>query len=156
MCIIEVVQLLKMPFEAFEDDKSFQEFTELGFEEEDLLSSENEEPIRKLANSLLFQAVRSRASDIHIDASTSFTNVRMRIDGELQNTIQVPVYGHKPLINRIKVMSGLDISTRNIPQDGRTMIKIGGAKIDLRVSILPTINGERVVFKNFESRRRDT
>lgn len=116
-------------------------------ETEDLLDSVDEEPIKKLMNSILFQSIKDQSSDIHIDPDQKETFVRYRIDGVLRQITNVPGKGHIPLINRVKVMAGLDISTKNQPQDGRTMILMAGKKIDIRVSIIPTIHGERAVLR---------
>ena len=116
-------------------------------EAEDLLVSDDEEPVRRLVNSILFQAVKTGASDIHIDGTTEQTIVRNRVDGVLQQVNLLPKHAHNRIINRVKVMSGLDISTRNVPQDGRSLIKLAGKKVDVRVSIIPTIYGERVVLR---------
>ncbi len=118
-----------------------------GEETEDLLDVEDEEPIKKLMNSIIFQSVRDDSSDIHIDPGPKDTVVRNRIDGVLHQITKVPRQGHIPLLNRVKVMSGLDISTKNQPQDGRTMILLAGKKIDIRVSIIPTVHGEQAVLR---------
>lgn len=116
-------------------------------ETEDLLDAEDEEPIKKLMNSILVQSVRDQSSDIHIDPSPKETVVRNRIDGMLHKITTVPKAGHIPLVNRVKVMAGLDISTKNKPQDGRTMIIHAGRKIDIRVSTIPTVHGEQAVLR---------
>ncbi len=116
-------------------------------ETEDLLDAEDEEPIKKLMNSILVQSVRDQSSDIHIDPSPKETVVRNRIDGVLHKITTVPKAGHIPLVNRVKVMAGLDISTKNKPQDGRTMIIHAGRKIDIRVSTIPTVHGEQAVLR---------
>jgi len=116
-------------------------------ETEDLLDAEDEEPIKKLMNSILVQSVRDQSSDIHIDPSPQETVVRNRIDGVLHKITTVPKQGHIPLVNRVKVMAGLDISTKNKPQDGRTMIIHAGRKIDIRVSTIPTVHGEQAVLR---------
>ncbi|MFH2131246.1 MAG: ATPase, T2SS/T4P/T4SS family [bacterium] len=116
-------------------------------ETEDLLDAEDEEPIKKLMNSILVQSVRDQSSDIHIDPSPKDTIVRNRVDGVLHKITTVPKVGHIPLVNRVKVMAGLDISTKNKPQDGRTMIIHAGRKIDIRVSTIPTIHGEQAVLR---------
>lgn len=116
-------------------------------ETEDLLDAEDEEPIKKLMNSIIFQSVRDDSSDIHIDPGPKHTTVRNRIDGVLHQVTKVPKQGHIPLVNRVKVMAGLDISTKSQPQDGRTMILLAGKKIDIRVSIIPTVHGEQAVLR---------
>lgn len=134
--------------EVLEGDDDLNYLNEFSSEEtEDLLDVEDEEPIKKLMNSILFQSVKDSSSDIHIDPSTQETTVRYRIDGILHQITKVPKQAHIPLVNRIKVMAGLDISTKNQTQDGRTMILLAGRKIDIRVSIIPTIHGERAVMR---------
>lgn len=116
-------------------------------ETEDLLDAEDEEPIKKLMNSIIFQSVKDGSSDVHIDPGPKDTVVRNRIDGVLHQITKVPKQGHIPLVNRVKVMAGLDISTKSQPQDGRTMILLAGKKIDIRVSIIPTVHGEQAVLR---------
>lgn len=134
--------------EVLEDDSDLSYLDQFSADEtEDLLDSEDEEPIKKLMNSILVQSVRDQSSDIHIDPSPKETIVRNRIDGVLHKITTVPKAGHIPLVNRVKVMAGLDISTKNKPQDGRTMIIHAGRKIDIRVSTIPTVHGEQAVLR---------
>jgi len=134
--------------EVLEDEADLDYLDHFATEEtEDLLDSEAEEPIRRLMNSILVQSVRDQSSDIHIDPSPKETIVRNRIDGVLHKITTVPKQGHIPLVNRVKVMAGLDISTKNKPQDGRTMIIHAGRKIDIRVSTIPTVHGEQAVLR---------
>jgi len=134
--------------EVLEDDADLHYLDQFTAEEtEDLLDAEDEEPIKKLMNSIIFQSVKDNSSDIHIDPTPKETIVRNRIDGILHQITAVPKQGHIPLVNRVKVMAGLDISTKNQPQDGRTMILLAGKKIDIRVSIIPTVYGEQAVMR---------
>jgi general secretion pathway protein E len=134
--------------EVLEDDSDLHYLDHFSVEEtEDLLDAEDEEPIKKLMNSIIFQSVKDNSSDIHIDPTPKETIVRNRIDGILHQITAVPKQGHIPLVNRVKVMAGLDISTKNQPQDGRTMILLAGKKIDIRVSIIPTVYGEQAVMR---------
>jgi len=114
---------------------------------QDLLSSEDSAPIVKLVNSLFFQALQKSASDIHIENSDRKGEVRLRIDGALKKHLDLDKSITSLVINRIKVISNLDISEKRIPQDGRTQLSISGKNIDVRVSILPTYHGERVVMR---------
>ncbi len=114
---------------------------------QDLLSSEASAPIIKLVNSLFFQAIRKGASDIHIESGEHKGEVRLRIDGALKKHIDLEKSIIGLVINRIKVISNLDISEKRIPQDGRTQISIAGKTLDVRVSVLPTYYGERVVMR---------
>ncbi len=105
-------------------------------------------PIVKLVNGILLNALRSRASDIHIEPSEEMLRVRYRIDGVLQPVLKLPVKMKNAITSRIKIMSHLDISERRLPQDGRIKLKIGGDReIDFRVSTLPTIFGEKIVMR---------
>lgn len=113
----------------------------------ELLDERDEEPIIRLVNSIMFQAVRRSSSDIHINPGSNESVVRFRIHGDLKEITKFPKYGHNPVVNRIKVMASMDISTKNKTQDGRISIMIGGSKIDIRASILPTMYGERVVLR---------
>jgi len=116
-------------------------------EPEDLLDATDEEPIKRLVNSLLWQAAKDEASDVHIDPTPRETIVRYRIDGVLQQVTVFPRQVHVTVINRIKVMSRLDIAQKGLPQDGRSMVLIAGRKIDIRVSTIPTVHGEKIVMR---------
>jgi len=114
---------------------------------QDLLSSEESAPIIKLVNSLFFQAIKKGASDIHIETNERRGEVRLRIDGALKKHIDLEKNIITLVINRIKVISNLDISEKRVPQDGRTQVSIAKKTLDVRVSILPTYYGERVVMR---------
>ena len=114
---------------------------------QDLLSSEESAPIIKLVNSLFFQALQKGASDIHIESGERKGEVRLRIDGALKKHLDLDKSIVTLVINRIKVISNLDISEKRVPQDGRTQLAISGKTIDVRVSVLPTYHGERVVMR---------
>jgi len=114
---------------------------------QDLLSSEDSAPIIKLVNSLFFQALQKGSSDIHIESGEYKGEVRLRIDGALKKHLDLEKSIVNLVINRIKVISNLDISEKRVPQDGRTQLSISGKSIDVRVSILPTYHGERVVMR---------
>ena len=114
---------------------------------QDLLSSEESAPIIKLVNSMFFQALKKDASDIHIESGERKGEVRLRIDGALKKHLDLERSITGLVINRIKVISNLDISEKRLPQDGRTQISISGKTLDVRVSVLPTYHGERVVMR---------
>ena len=116
-------------------------------EPEDLLDATDEEPVKRLVNSLLWQAAKDEASDVHIDPTPSDSIVRYRIDGVLQQATVFPRQVHVTVVNRIKVMSRLDIAQKGLPQDGRSMVLIAGRKIDIRVSTVPTVHGEKIVMR---------
>ena len=107
----------------------------------------NEAPIVKFVNLVLFQAVQDRASDIHFEPFETEFRIRYRVDGALYEMSPPPKHLALPVISRIKVMSGLNISERRLPQDGRINLPIGNRQIDLRVSTLPTQFGESVVLR---------
>jgi general secretion pathway protein E len=114
---------------------------------QDLLSNEESAPVVKLVNSLFFQAIKKGASDIHIETLEKKGEVRLRIDGALKKHLDIDKNITGLVISRIKVISNLDISEKRIPQDGRTQVTIAGKTLDIRVSVLPTYYGERVVMR---------
>ena len=116
-------------------------------EPEDLLEASEEAPIIRFANSLMFQAVKERASDIHIEPFEKDLVVRLRIDGVLYELLRAPKRLQNAITSRIKIMGGLNIAEKRLPQDGRIRIKIAGKDIDIRLSTLPTAFGERVVMR---------
>ncbi len=116
-------------------------------EPEDLLDATDEEPVKRLVNSLLWQAAKDEASDVHIDPTPRDSVVRYRIDGVLQQVTVFPRQVHVTVVNRIKVVSRLDIAQKALPQDGRSMVLIAGRKIDIRVSTVPTVHGEKIVMR---------
>ncbi len=113
----------------------------------DLLDAADEAPVIRLVNGILFQAVKDRASDVHIEPFERELQVRYRIDGVLYPVLTPPRVLQAPITSRVKVMAGLDIAEKRLPQDGRIRIKIAGKDIDIRVSVLPTAFGERVVLR---------
>jgi len=114
---------------------------------QNLLSSEESAPIIKLVNSLFYQAIKKGASDIHIEMHERKGEVRFRVDGALKKHLDLDKSVANLVINRIKVISNLDISEKRVPQDGRTQVRISAKTLDVRVSILPTYYGERVVMR---------
>ena len=116
-------------------------------ETEDLLDEQDDAPIVRLINALLAQAIREGASDVHIETFEKLLQVRFRVDGVMREVVH-PKRALAPLlVSRIKVMAKLDIAEKRIPQDGRIPLRIGGREVDVRVSTLPTGNGERVVLR---------
>jgi general secretion pathway protein E len=116
-------------------------------EPRDLLESDDEAPIIRLVNSLLFQAVKDRASDIHIEPFERELLVRFRIDGILYDVITPPKRFQPVITSRVKIMAGLNIAEKRLPQDGRIRIRLAGKDVDIRVSTVPTAFGERVVMR---------
>ena len=112
-----------------------------------LASSSEEAPVIKLVNLILVQAIKDRASDVHIEPFETLVRLRYRIDGSLVDMPPPPKNLQIALLSRIKVMSNLDISERRLPQDGRMRVRVGGRDIDLRVSFMPTVHGEKCVLR---------
>ncbi|WP_286974519.1 GspE/PulE family protein [Acetomicrobium sp. UBA5826] len=104
-------------------------------------------PVVKLVNTILGQAVESGASDVHVEPFENETRVRYRIDGVLFDMLTFPKHLHPPVSSRIKIMSGMDIAEKRHPQDGRILLRAAGRRIDIRVSSLPAIYGEKLVMR---------
>jgi len=113
----------------------------------DLMSAIQDKPLVKLVDSIIADAIRMGASDIHFEMYEKRIRVRYRMDGDLQEMAPLPYKYRAAIVSRIKIMAELDISERRLPQDGRIKIKISGRTVDLRVSVLPTIFGEKVVMR---------
>ena len=109
-------------------------------------------PVIRLVNYVIFNAVKEGASDIHIEPSERFMRVRYRIDGRLYKSLEVPVHLINAVTSRIKIMAGMDISERRLPQDGRIHVMLEKRKIDLRVSTFPTNRGEKTVIRVLDTR----
>jgi general secretion pathway protein E len=116
-------------------------------ETQDLLDSKDDAPIIKLLNAIFSQAIRSQASDIHIEPFENQLRVRFRIDGQLKTVLTPKATLAGMLVSRIKVMAKLDIAEKRLPQDGRIALKLGGRAVDLRISTIPSSYGERVVMR---------
>ena len=121
--------------------------SELAQEPRDLLEADDAAPIIKLVNGLLSQAVKDRASDIHVEVFERELVVRFRVDGMLYDVLSPPKRFQPAITSRIKVMSGLNIAEKRLPQDGRIRLRIAGRDIDIRVSTIPTAFGERIVLR---------
>ncbi len=116
-------------------------------ETEDLLEQEDDAPIIRLINAILGEAIAENASDIHIETFEKRLVIRFRVDGILREVVQPKRELAALLVSRIKVMAKLDIAEKRIPQDGRISLRVGGRAVDIRVSTLPSANGERVVLR---------
>jgi type IV pilus assembly protein PilB len=112
-----------------------------------LAASSEEAPVIKLANLVVLQAIKDRASDIHLEPFEKQMRLRYRIDGVLIDATPPPKQMQLALASRFKIMSNLDIAERRLPQDGRMRVKVGGKDYDLRVSVLPTVHGEKIVLR---------
>ena len=118
----------------------------------ELIGSSKVPPIIRITNAIISEAVRYKASDIHIEPKTKYTLVRYRIDGILHNKIFVPAELHAATVSRLKILAKMDIAERRKPQDGRIGVKAGTRTVDIRVSMMPTINGEKVVMRILDKR----
>jgi general secretion pathway protein E len=113
----------------------------------DLLDSEDDAPVIRLINALIAEAVKTKASDIHVEPYEKSLSVRLRIDGVLREVLSLPARMIPVIVSRVKVMARLDIAEKRVPQDGRISIALGGRAVDVRVSTLPSRFGERVVMR---------
>ncbi|MCB2114379.1 MAG: Flp pilus assembly complex ATPase component TadA, partial [Parvularculaceae bacterium] len=113
----------------------------------DLLDSEGDAPVIRLINAIVAEAVKLKASDIHIEPYEKSLSIRLRIDGVLREILSLPARMTPVLTSRVKVMARLDIAEKRLPQDGRISLALGGKQIDVRVSTLPARFGERVVMR---------
>jgi len=114
---------------------------------DDLLRDSDSAPVTQLMNTIILEAVRKRASDIHIEPYENHLRIRYRIDGYLYEQTAPPKHLEQPLISRLKVMSKLDIAERRLPQDGMAKVRAGEREFDIRVSTVPIAEGERVVLR---------
>src|SRR5690606_4774299 len=118
--------------------------------EEDELLEIASAPIVKLINSIIQQAVDMRASDIHIEPYAKDIRVRFRVDGDLHEIMKLSSFSLSALVTRIKIMGKMNIAEKRVPQDGRAEAKINGKEIDIRISTIPTVYGEKIVLRLLE------
>src|ERR1700677_1571952 len=139
-------QMLK---EAAETTDEIQELTQKKDDIDlDKLAHESEDaPVVKIVNLILVQALKEKASDIHIEPFEKTLKLRYRVDGNLIEASSPPKSLQLPIASRIKILAGLDIAERRLPQDGRFRIRVSGKEVDLRISILPTVYGEKIVIR---------
>ncbi|CAD2266662.1 Type II secretion system protein E [Stutzerimonas stutzeri] len=133
--------------EGLGNDLDLASLTDQIQETEDLLEQEDDAPIIRLINAILGEAIAENASDIHIETFEKRLVIRFRVDGILREVVQPKRELAALLVSRIKVMAKLDIAEKRIPQDGRISLRVGGREVDIRVSTLPSANGERVVLR---------
>lgn len=132
--------------------KASEEVVSFEFNESELYDSEDDDtPVVKLFNSLLLRGYRANTSDIHIEPYEDKTMVRMRIDGMIVDYVQLAKNIHQSLIVRIKIMANMDIAEKRVPQDGHFVTTIEGVKMNLRVSVIPTVYGEKAVLRFLNS-----
>jgi len=139
--------------DGIEDDDMIS-LTKVIDETEDVLDIANKPPIIKLMNTILFEALKIRASDIHMQPYDDRMQVRYRIDGILYDAKLIPKKFQDAITSRVKVMGKMDIAERRLPQDGRTTIKVGDGEVDVRISSVPTSQGERIVFRLLDKTAR--
>ncbi len=120
---------------------------ELSLDAADSAAAAEVAPVVKMCSVIVFDAIRSQASDVHIEPALNDLQVRMRVDGVLRDYTRVPKWLHGPVVSRLKILAKLDIAERRIPQDGRVNVLYQGRSIDLRVSTLPTHFGEKMVLR---------
>jgi type IV pilus assembly protein PilB len=116
-----------------------------------LVSEADEAPVIKMVNLIMVDALSCRASDIHIEPGANLVQVRFRINGVLEDVLEIPKWAQNPMVARIKIMAKLDITERRIPQDGHLRVRYEGDLVDLRVSSLPTADGEKIVMRVLNS-----
>ena len=127
--------------------EDFSELEETATDEKGIESAAASAPVIRFVNLVLYQAITDRASDIHIEPFEKDFKIRYRVDGALYEMNPPPLSMALPIISRIKVLSGLNIAERRVPQDGRIALTVAGRQVDLRVSCLPTVHGESVVLR---------
>ncbi len=130
-----------------EQDLEVIEQSEEALTEQDLRSQVQDKPLVKLVDSIIGDAIRRGCSDIHLETYEKKIRVRYRLDGTLHEMSPLPFKYRAAIVSRVKIMADLDISERRLPQDGRIKIKFGDRAVDLRISVLPTIFGEKVVMR---------
>ncbi|MDD2319884.1 MAG: ATPase, T2SS/T4P/T4SS family [Geobacteraceae bacterium] len=141
------------PFENFFEVEPLDEIDIILDEEEkdidvqELIGSSEVPPVIRIVSAIISEAIRHRASDIHVEPKTKYTMVRYRLDGLLHCKIKTPIDIHPAIISRIKILAKMDIAERRKPQDGRITVKAGTRIVDIRVSSMPTINGEKMVMR---------
>ncbi|MCD4675773.1 MAG: Flp pilus assembly complex ATPase component TadA [Desulfobacula sp.] len=132
--------------DGLEDDRTFEDV-----EVSSLQDMAQEAPVIRLVNSILSQAIRERASDVHISPEKNFIHIRFRVDGKLYEVPAPPKKMFLPIVSRIKILANLDIAVSRIPQDGRFTIKMDGRAVNVRASTIPTIHGENIVLRLLDS-----
>jgi type IV pilus assembly protein PilB len=147
----DIDKVIERYYTGSKTNKVIQEFTEGALYEDDYEEVEDEEvaaaPIVRLINSLFEQAVRSKASDIHIEPYADELRVRFRIDGDLREITSLPKSNLSAVVTRIKIIGKMNIAEKRVPQDGRVETRIQDREIDMRISTLPTVYGEKIVLR---------
>lgn len=147
---IENIYAKQFAYEAAEDvSKEFEIVTQSDIQsiENDMESRVDSAPVVRLVNSIMLQAAAIGASDIHIEPSKTNTRIRMRVDGKLQEIMTLSIAAHSSIVTRLKIMGSMNIAERRLPLDGRCETEVNGMQLDMRISTLPTVYGEKVVVR---------
>jgi len=142
-----IEDIIKQQEEIDADEATLVEESAEAIDADELAAAGEDAPVIKLANLMLVQAIRDRASDIHLEPFENMVRLRYRIDGALVDVTPPPKNMQLALTSRLKIMSNLDIAERRLPQDGRMRMRVAGREVDLRVSFLPTVHGEKCVLR---------
>ncbi|KAB3537358.1 type II secretion system protein GspE [Alkaliphilus pronyensis] len=154
----DVLNAIEQYYEKQSAEKALEEFKEqynmesIENIDEEILNVINNAPVVKLVNSIIKQAIKYRASDVHIEPFEKHLRVRFRVDGDLQEIMTPAKSTHSAIVTRIKIMGKMDIAEKRLPQDGRIETVIDGEEIDLRISTLPTVYGEKIVIRILDRR----
>lgn len=149
----DVLNAIGVYYEKESAEKALEEFKEnyniesIEDLDEESLNQIKNSPVVKLVNSIIRQAITLAASDIHIEPAEKNLRIRFRIDGDLQEVMSLSRTSHSAIVTRIKIMGRMDIAEKRIPQDGRVETSVDGKDIDMRISILPTVYGEKIVIR---------
>ncbi|HWQ30131.1 MAG TPA: ATPase, T2SS/T4P/T4SS family [Negativicutes bacterium] len=149
----DILRTIGLFYEKESAEKALLEFSEsyesvsLGDIDEALLANVESAPVVKLLNSLIKQAIQLKASDIHIEPQESNLRIRFRQDGELREVMGIEKISHSAIVTRIKIMGGMNIAEKRVPQDGRVEMTVDGKAVDMRISVMPTVYGEKIVMR---------
>lgn len=149
----EILRAIGIYYEKESAQKALVEFSEsyeadfLGDIDEALKANVESAPVVKLLNSLIRQAVQLKASDIHIEPMENTLRIRFRLDGELREIMGIEKISHSAITTRIKIMGNMNIAEKRVPQDGRVEMIVDGKEVDMRISVMPTVYGEKVVMR---------
>jgi len=147
MAVINQYYTMKESIEQFIDELSAHGIDSAEVAAETELEASESAPVVKLVNSIIQEGIRSGASDIHIEPGEDIVKIRYRIDGVLHETMKYPKNLHSAVVARIKIISNMDITVKRLPQDGRKKFEFDGKEVDLRISTLPTVHGEKVAVR---------
>lgn len=150
---LEIINAIGLYYEKESAEKALEEFSETyasdfsEFMDDEVLANVENAPVVKLLNSVIKQAIKLKASDIHIEPLERNLRIRFRLDGELQEIMSPEKISHSAIVTRIKIMGKMNIAEKRVPQDGRVEMVIDGKEVDMRISVMPTVYGEKVVIR---------